>query len=35
LSNLHLTLMQKVFGCTQTSFGVAGGSTGVITDILA
>jgi hypothetical protein len=34
LSNLHLTLMQKVFGCTLTSFGVPGGSTGIIPDIL-
>jgi len=35
LANLHLTLMQKLYGCTLTSFGVAGGSTGVIPDILA
>jgi hypothetical protein len=35
LSNLHLTLIQKVFGSPVTSFGVPGGSTGIIPDILA
>jgi hypothetical protein len=35
LANLHLTLMQKVFGCSVASFGVAGASTGILPDILA
>jgi hypothetical protein len=35
LANLHLTLMQKVFGCPVTTFGSDGNSTGIIPDILA
>jgi hypothetical protein len=35
LANLHLTLMQNVFGCSLTSFGDPGASTGIIPDILA
>jgi hypothetical protein len=35
LANLHLTLIQKVFGSPATAFGVAGASTGIISDILA
>jgi hypothetical protein len=34
LSNLHLTLIQKVFGSTVMSFGVPGGSTGILPNIL-
>lgn len=32
LDNVHLTIMQKVFGLSQTSFG---GSTGLATDLVA
>jgi len=35
LANVHLTLIQKVFGSPAKSFGVAGASTGIIPDILA
>ncbi len=35
LADLHLTLIQKVFGSPVTSFGVAGASTGILSDILA
>jgi hypothetical protein len=33
--NLHLTLIQKVFGSPVTSFGNPGASTGIIPAILA
>jgi hypothetical protein len=35
LMNLHLTLIQKVFGSPVTSFGNPGASTGIIPAILA
>ena len=35
LANLHLTLIQNVFGSPVKTFGVAGASTGIIPDILA
>jgi hypothetical protein len=35
LANLHLTLIQKVFGSPVATFGVTGASTGTIPDILA
>jgi len=35
LANLHLTLIQNVFGSSVSSFGDTGASTGIIADILA
>jgi hypothetical protein len=35
LADLHLTLATKVFGSPITSFGVAGASKGILSDILA
>ncbi|HET6279815.1 MAG TPA: DUF1552 domain-containing protein [Polyangia bacterium] len=35
LADLHLTLIQKVFGSSVSTFGVAGASKGIIPDILA
>jgi len=35
LADLHLTLIQKVFGSSVTSFGDLGASTGILPDILA
>jgi hypothetical protein len=35
IADLHITIMQKVFGCSITSFGVPGASKGIIPEILA
>jgi hypothetical protein len=35
LADMHLTLIQSVFGCSATSFGAPGSSTGILHDMLA